>query len=629
MSFLLVSWFVWNNFFRSYAQGLAPEGSAPEKGAICELDEQEFVVEGKNSGMLSVHRVFLIYDERGKEYGRVVMPLYKFEKVGNIKAQMNGFDGRLIRKLEKDEIKEESLFSDYVLYADDRVKHFDLGTTTFPYTLEYSYKVEYKSLFFWPDWSPQMEIPVKRSVYTLTVPQNLAFKMRKRNLEIEPIEKQIGGERQLIFELTQVPVFRSEKNMPPKANHMMSVLFAPEEFELAGYQGSTSSWETFGIWFASLAGKQYKLAPQHQSMIEEVVKNCISSKDTIRALYQFLQRKTRYVAINLGIGGYQPRDAESTLGSGYGDCKDLSTLFITMLGVVGIKSYPVLIRTQDEGAVLADFPSNQFNHVIAYVPVEKETLWLDCTCNYCPFGELPWQDEGCQALVIMKDTAALIRTPASSAEENKINRSIHAKLQPDGSLEVTGTITATGNFESYYRGFLNSSTATEKKEWLGRLVGRYAPSYSLLSYDFEKVPNLNVPFAIEFTAKIVKYPTRSGNQLLINFNLLTRVDAEDVPKEKERKYPEDNQYVFTTEDEVVLDFPESLVIKVVPDEQNIALPFGSFQTRYNVNANQITYKRIRVVPQRFIEQVDFNEYKAFLDRIYTADHSFVVLTKTE
>lgn len=627
--FLFVGWFVCSGLFISYAQSLAPEGKTPEKGAGCELDEQEFLVEGKNSAVLRVHRIFHIYNQEGKKYGSVVMPLYRFEKSRNIKAQVKGFDGRLIRKLEKDDIIEESLFPDYLLYADDRMKHFDLGTTTFPYILEYSYEVEYQSLFFWPDWSPQLKIPVKRSVYTLTIPKDLTFKMYKRNLKIEPTEEEIGGKRQLIFELTQVPPFEPEKNMPPEIDHKMSVLFAPDEFNLAGYRGSTNSWAAFGKWIASLYRNQYMLSSQHYEMIKEVVKDCASTKDTARALYQFLQRKTRYAAISLGIGGWQPHDAESVLGNGYGDCKDLVALFIAMVGVVGIKAYPVLIRTRDQGMVLVDFPSNQFNHVIAYVPVGKETLWLDCTCNYCSFGELPWQDEGCETLVVMDDTSATIRTPVSSADENKINRSIHAKFEPDGSLEVIGTISATGNFESYYRGFLNSATAMERKEWLGRLVGRYAPNYTLLSYNFEKIPDLDVPFALGFTAKLIDYPTKSGNELLINLNLLSRVDADDVPKEKERKYPVDNQFAFTTEDEVTLDFPDDLVTKVVPDEQNIVLSFGSFRTLYNVNTNQITYKRIRVVPQRFIEQADFNEYKAFLDRIYAADHSFVVLTRTE
>lgn len=621
--------FVWNNSSRSFAQNLVSGESISEKGAICELDEQEFIVKGKNSAVLRVHRIFHIYNREGRKYGRVHRQLHKFAKLDNIKAQVKDLEGRLIKKLEKDDIKEESLFSDYVLYADRRVKSFDLTTTAFPYILEYSYEVKYKSLFFWPAWFPQMEIPVKRSVYTLTVPKDFTFKMHNCHLEIQPIEKQSKGKRQLVFELTEVPPFESERNMPPEIDYEMCVLFAAEEFDLDGYKGSANSWGLFGKWYASLAHKQYKISPKQQDMIEGEIKNCPSPKEKVKALYQFLQRKTRYVAVELDIGGYKPRDAESTLATGYGDCKDLGTLFIAMLGIAGIEAHPALIRTQSEGRVLADFPSNQFNHIIACVPTEKDTLWLDCICNWCPFGELPWRDEGCQVLVVMEDTSTLVKTPISCAEENRIVRSLHARLDPDGSMEITGTLTATGNYESSYREFLNSFTAIEKREWLGRKIGRYAPNHTLLSYNFEKIPNLDVPFTIGFGAKLIKYPIKSGGELLINLNLLTRVDDEDILKEKERKYPVDNQYAFTQEDEVTLDLPENLEIKALPNDQDMVFPFGSFHTQFEVKGNQLTYKRIETITQKLIEPKDYEKFKGFLEKTYLADDSFVVLKKTE
>jgi hypothetical protein len=627
--FFLAVWYGGAIPSHSYAQASKSDDKIPEKGAICELDEREFKVENRNSGVLLVHRIFRIYNETGKEYGVVIEKMNKFIKVNNLKAQVRSFDGKLIKELQKDDVKEAPIFFDYILYRDTRVKGFDLSTTTFPYILEYSYEVKYKSLFFWPDWFPQMEIPVERSLYALTVPKSFAFKMQKRNLQIEPVEKQSRDKRQLIFELGPVPPFKQEKNMPPEMDHLMYILFAPDEFDLGGYPGSTSSWEAFGEWYASLARGRYQLTPQNVETIETMVKDYATAKDTLKALYQFLQRKTRYVAIHLGMGGYQPHDAESVLNNGYGDCKDLATLFIAMLKVVGMEAYPALILTQNKGTVLADFPSNQFNHVIAFVPLEKETLWLDCTCNYCSIRELPWWDEGCQALVVMKDTSMLIRTPTSKAVENKLITSIHAKLSADGSMEITGTLTATGNIESYYREILNSLSADKKKEWLGRAIGKYAPNYALSSYDLEKITNSDTPFGIGFSAKLIKYTTITGKELLINLNLLTRVAAEDIPNEKERKYPVDNQYAFTTVDEVTCDFPENLVIKAFPQEQDVVFPFGSYQTRYIVNGNQLTYKRTKTITQRLIEPVYFEDYKEFLNRIYTTDRSFVVLKRAE
>jgi hypothetical protein len=626
---LAVVFCIWSIRFSGSSEVLFAGGGVPEKGAVCELDEREFTVRGANKGVLRVHKIFRIYNQAGKKYGFVLTKLNKFIKADKLKAELRNLDGEVIKKLGKDDVHEASLFPGYVLYADDRAKYFDLSATTFSYLLEYSYEVKYESLFYWPSWFPQSEILVERSIYTLTVPQDFVFQLQKHNLKVEPAEKAEGGKRQLIFELTQIPPFEPEKNMPPEMDHRMAVLFAPSRFDLDGYQGSTDSWDQIGKWYASLARKQYKLSSGNRQLVGEMVAHCPSARDTVRTVYQYIQRKTRYVAISLGIGGYQPREAESVITTGYGDCKDLSTLFITMLESIGREAFPVLIRTSDEGSVLADFPSNQFNHAIACVPADSDTLWLDCTCAYCPFGELPWQDEGCRSLVVTGDTAVLISTPTSSAEENRRHRSVHAVLLPDGALEIEGTISATGNFESYYRGLLNSCDQTEKTEWLRGLIGSYAPNHKLTSSDFESVPDLDRPFSIGFAARLNGYATTSGNELLLNLNLLSRVDAEDIPREEERKYPVDHTYAYGTVDELTLDLPENLIASIIPDDRELTSPWGSFQTSCHADSSRLTYRRTRTVTQRLVLPASFEDYKEFLSEIYAADQSFVVLKRAE
>lgn len=229
----------------------------------------------------------------------------------------------------------------------------------------------------------------------------------------------------------------------------------------------------------------------------------------------------------------------------------------------------------------------------------------------------------------MKDNSVLIKTPTSQTDENKLSTSIQAKLGPDGSVEITGILKASGNIESDYRERLNSLTTDKKKEWLSRRIGRYSPNYKLLSYDLEKIHDSNVPLEIGFTAKLFQYSTQSGNEFLINLNFLSRVDAEDIPQEKGRKYPVDNWFTYTLEDEVTFNFPDGLMIKAIPEEQDTTLPFGSFQTHYSSSKNQLIYKRTKTITKRLVEPELFEEYKTFLSRIYTLDRSFVVLRKTE
>ena len=91
---------------------------------------------------------------------------------------------------------------------------------------------------------------------------------------------------------------------------------------------------------------------------------------------------------------------------------------VTMLNEAGIQAYPALTRTRDNGPLISDFPSNQFNHVIGFVPLSADTIWLECTADLVPAGELPSSVEGCEVLVVKNDSGELVKTPESNASEN-------------------------------------------------------------------------------------------------------------------------------------------------------------------------------------------------------------------
>jgi hypothetical protein len=103
----------------------------------------------------------------------------------------------------------------------------------------------------------------------------------------------------------------------------------------------------------------------------------------------------RYIAVEIGIGGYQPHDAEEIVTKRYGDCKDMVTAICALARRADVPVLPVLISTHDNGKPDTTLPSPlQFNHLIAFAPdVREEGVWMDATEKACRFTVLPWYDQ--------------------------------------------------------------------------------------------------------------------------------------------------------------------------------------------------------------------------------------------
>src|ERR1700686_1873121 len=169
-----------------------------------------------------------------------------------------------------------------------------------------------------------------------------------------------------------------------------------------------------------------------------------------------MQRDIPYVAIYLGIGGFQPHPAADIFVHRYGDCKDKATLMSSMLNQMGIESYYVVINSE-RGAVGPDMPANigAFNHVILAIKLPPNVshpslvatvqhprlgrlLYFDPTNELTPFGEIGGSLQSNYGLLVSPDGGELVELPRQPSAMNSIQRTGKLTLSPLGTL--TGEI---------------------------------------------------------------------------------------------------------------------------------------------------------------------------------------------
>ncbi len=199
--------------------------------------------------------------------------------------------------------------------------------------------------------------------------------------------------------------------------------------------------QDLGQRFAGAMLEKAVITAEVDTLAKRLTANATTDEQRARAIYDWVRKEIKYVALFIGVGGWVPHDTDHILAKRYGDCKDHVTLMHALLKAVGIESRPALINTTPQYDL--DPVPVGFNHVITYIPALNK--FLDATATHTPFEMLPHVVYGKPVVVSNGHQADIKRTPALSSSANVVVSQTHMKIGANGSAEVTLKVSATGH----------------------------------------------------------------------------------------------------------------------------------------------------------------------------------------
>jgi hypothetical protein len=262
---------------------------------------------------------------------------------------------------------------------------------------------------FFLSWRVTTPTYVVRSNLVVDIPEKLNPRIVERNLDFRRLEKVDKGRKVLTWRKSNVDRFKGEPWAPDSVLQGMTISVSP-----------SFNWNAIGKWYVPIARDAYAITPPVEEKMKTVLAGAKSIDDSIRAIHKWVSQDIRYVAIELGRGGYVPRSAETVVRTGFGDCKDKAMLFLAALKKIGVTGYPVLLNIS--GFERKETPSlGQFNHMIAAVKRGNRYEFADLTAGNYALGKLPASEQGNLAVLVKENDAEEITLPESPSSEALID----------------------------------------------------------------------------------------------------------------------------------------------------------------------------------------------------------------
>jgi hypothetical protein len=589
-----------------------------------------------------VREAYKILRPGGREHGTVAVFFDSHRKITSLHGWCIPAQGKDYEVKDK-EAAEASLpnIEGSELISDVKVKLLRIPAPDPGNIVGYEYEVQEQPYVLQEAWEFQAENPVRESHYSLEIPPGWEYKATWLNYpEVKPTQ---AGNNYWQWAVGDVKGIRREEDMPPVsglAGQMILTFFPP-----GGATPDTfASWREMGNWYQNLSSGRRDASGEIKAQVATLTASAATPLAKMRALAQFVQRDVRYVAIELGIGGWQPHPAPEVFAHRYGDCKDKATLMSSMLREIGVDSYYVAINTE-RGSVTLDTPAHvgAFDHAIVAIklpegvadssllatlqhPKQGRLLFFDPTNELTPFGQIGGYLQANYGLLVTPDGGELVELPTQPSGMNSIQRT--AKLALDGLGTLRGDVeeTMVGDRAALERERQERTTKdSDRIKPIESLLADSASTFRITKASFTNLHQTGQPFGFKYSFEAENYAKNAGGLLLVRPRVLGKESSGLLETKEPRKYPVEFAGPVLDTDTFDITLPPGYVVDDLPPQVDANYSFASYHSRTEAHGNLIHYTRSLEIKELSVPVSRVEELKKFYRIIASDERNTAVL----
>ena len=565
-----------------------------------------------------------IMNSSGDEFSVIGIPYNPFSKVNDIKVYIYDKDGKEIKKYSKKDFTDVSHNPSNALYVDDRVLFLRPVVNNYPYTIKYSYATKTSNTAYLNMFRPMYSynVAVENTEITIENKSGIVLNSKIVDTFLAKTTSNISGNISK-YSYANIPAVKIEPLSPNIDVLVPHIDFALQKFSLAGNIGDNTNWNVLGKWYYDkLISPKSEVTPEIKKEIENLQLSGTTS-EKVKKIYQYLQSKTHYILVTMGIGGWQPMEAEDVRKKGYGDCKALTNYMKTLLAAAGIPAYFCVINDNPSAKIYdPNFIELSGNHAILMIPTEKDPIWLENTSQNIAFNHLNYTSHYRNVLAVKESGIELINTPVYQPKDSREVLKSKVKILEDNSMTAQSNFKFSGgqydmNMPLFYY------SATEVKE---ALKNRHY-HLKLENLEVKKLTNnrdiAEIDYEIAF--KATDYSKKLGKDIF--FRVMPFYNVTSIVGDDDRKLPFETSFPYQDDYEVEFEIPAGYQYSELPRNEEIKSEFGNYSITFKNENGKLKVHRILTINRGTYPKEKYQNYVDFRKKAANFDNTKVLITK--
>ena len=614
---------------------------AKDAPAVVLFDEYLITIDDQNRAVERERWAVRILKPQGRGYSHCAVSYDVDEKLNYFRSWTFTPDGRQLQAMESD-------FADHGAYDAPELQFTERIRTVRPPASDPGAVVaceteeQLRPYMHEETWDIQTSIPTVFEALELALPPGGRYADSWRKHEpVKPVEV---APNHLRWEIRDMPGLDLE-NL--RATPHWGALAARMSIKWgdAAVKGTDNQWKAIGLWQEQLEEHRPDPTPEITAKAQELAAGAPDLYTKLSRITEYIQKNVRYFVVERGIGGWQAHYAGDIFRNRYGDCKDKTTLLISMLKVIGVRAYYFHVDSR-RGIIDPDAPSLVGNHMITAIELPdgendprllalvkaasgKTLLIFDPTDEVTPVGLIRSELQGAWGNISNGEYSQALRMPVLPPDAAGLSRKGTFTLAADGTL--TGDISEqfVGDEATFERAFLKYNDSREQHEKLEKGLGSELPGLSFKGFEFSGAADLDRPLNLDLHLSATGYAHSSGPLLLLRPRIYGSHihSVPDVMEGKTREYPIELGHPGRWRDSYDIAIPDGYVVDDVPNPVNVDVDFASYHASVSARGKVLHYESEYVVRDLEIPPSKAASFRLLESAILANEKSAAVLKK--